>query len=289
MPWPLPLLRDIVHGPFTSSRLGISLEVNLLPANLRVCNLTCGYCHFSRTTWRNRGLVAVGRWPTPDDVVSAVCARLNELRQRSERVDRLTLTGHGEPTLHPEFEPVVERLCEVRDESYPDVSLAILSNSTTADWPNVRAGLERLDERYMKLDAGSDAMLLRLNGDDRTASERLESLRGLRDIVIEAMFVEDPDGEMDNTLEDAVSEWIGALEQLQPSGVHIGTMGAIPLVNRVRPASMSALVAIASRVRDAGFPAEVFAAAPATGYPYSYADRQTGDTGNPADNGHTVA
>jgi wyosine [tRNA(Phe)-imidazoG37] synthetase (radical SAM superfamily) len=55
MPWPLPLLPEIVYGPFTSGRLGATLEINLLPANLRVCNLSCGYCHFRRTQWRQAG------------------------------------------------------------------------------------------------------------------------------------------------------------------------------------------------------------------------------------------
>jgi wyosine [tRNA(Phe)-imidazoG37] synthetase (radical SAM superfamily) len=80
----------------------------------------------------------VGRWPTPEAIAAAVSERLEELGKLGERVDRLTLTGHGEPTLHPEFENVVDRLCGFRDRSYPALSLAILSNSTVAHCPSVR-------------------------------------------------------------------------------------------------------------------------------------------------------
>jgi hypothetical protein len=135
----------------------------------------------------------------------------------------------------------------------------------------------------MKLDAGSDKMLARLNGDWRSARQRVEGLRGLRDIVIEGMFVQDSEGELDNTLEPAVTDWIAMLEQIRPALVHIGTMAATPPNNRLIPASVSSLMEIASRVRAAGFAAEVFAEGPATGYPYSYLDRKTGHSAGTRD------
>ncbi len=268
---PLPLLQAIVYGPVASNRLGATLGVNLLPANLRVCNLHCGYCHFSPTRWRDRDL-AIGSGPCPAEIGVAVAHRLDALVARGQRVERITLTGHGEPTLHPEFDQVVDRLCRLRDQRYPDLALAILSNSTTARWPAVRRGLERLDERYMKLDAGSDAMLRRLNGASMPTSRIVEGLRGLGDVIIQGVFVQDAAGEMDNTCETDVTDWIRALWQIRPSLVHVGTIDAVPPSCPLEPAPATRLLRIAERVRSAGLNVELFASSPATGYPYSYGD-----------------
>lgn len=270
MPCPLPLLQDIVYGPVASNRLGASLGVNLLPANLRVCNLNCGYCHFTATKWRDRGLAAVGRWPGPERVAAEVARSLDHLAARGQRIERVTLTGHGEPTLHPEFEEVVDCLRRVRDRRFPDVKLAVLSNSTTARWPTVRRGLERLDERYMKLDAGSDAMLHALNGGAMPVARIIEGLSGLRNVIVQGMFVHDAAGDMDNTTEAVVTDWIRALLHVRPSHVHVGTIDAAPRSARLQPASVSCLMRIADRVRAAGLTVELFASSPATGYPSSY-------------------
>ena len=53
---------------------------------------------------------------------AAVAARLRQAARDNESLDRLTVAGHGEPTLHPEFDEIVERLVEIRDRLAPDLS-----------------------------------------------------------------------------------------------------------------------------------------------------------------------
>jgi wyosine [tRNA(Phe)-imidazoG37] synthetase (radical SAM superfamily) len=273
---PLPLLQDIVYGPVAANRLGASLGVNLLPANLRVCNLNCGYCHFSPTRWRDQEPTAHGGWPSSGEIAAAVARRLDALAAAGRRVERITLTGHGEPTLHPDFEEVVDGLVRLRDRRYPGVSLAIFSNSTTAEWPAVRSGLQRLDERYMKLDAGSDEMLHRLNGASTPVSRLIEGLRCVGDVILQGMFVHDVFGDIDNTREEEVAAWIGALSAVRPAHVHVGTVDAVPRSSRLQPVPLLRLMEIAERVNAAGFSVELFASSPATGYPYSYREPHAG-------------
>lgn len=66
--------------------------------------------------------------------------------EANELIDRITVAGHCEPTLHPEFDDVSARLRDVRDRLAPDIPIAILSNSTTAGWPDVQRGLAIYDE-----------------------------------------------------------------------------------------------------------------------------------------------
>ena len=132
---PLPPLERIVYGPVRSRRLGASLGINLLPAGMKICNMDCVYCQYgwTRGAVRYRG-ESVG-WPSAQAVETALSARLAAAADRTEVIDRLTVAGHGEPTLHPEFEEIATRLCAVRDRIAPGMPLAILSNSTTAAAP----------------------------------------------------------------------------------------------------------------------------------------------------------
>jgi len=147
-------LDRVCYGPVRSRRPGASLGINLLPSGMKICNMNCAYCQYGWT------LGAIGyrghdvEWPTPQRVATAAADRLQRAAASGEIVDRITIAGHGEPTLHPDFEEIAERLCAVRDRIAPTIPVAILSNSTTCLYDDVRSGLHRLDERCMKLDGG---------------------------------------------------------------------------------------------------------------------------------------
>jgi len=256
---PLPLLEHIIYGPVRSRRLGASLGIDLLPAGMKVCNMNCAYCQYgwSRRVVRHRG-DAIG-WPTAQAVESALTSRLIRAAESGEMLDRITVAGHGEPTLHPEFEEVVARLRSVRDCIAPAVPIAILSNSTTAAFPDVRKGLELFDERYMKLDAGDPITCARINGAGISFARIVDALGVLAPITIQAMFVTDPRGEIDNTIDGVVREWVDALERIRAARVHIYTIDRAPALPALEPVSPRRLREIAERVRAAGIPADVFA------------------------------
>jgi wyosine [tRNA(Phe)-imidazoG37] synthetase (radical SAM superfamily) len=254
----LPALDRIVYGPIASRRLGRSLGVNLLPAGMKVCNMNCAYCQYGWTRGAIRYRGQGSGWPKVDDVASALQARLERAAEAGEFIDRITVAGHGEPTLHPEFEEVARRLCEVRDRIAPDVPLAILSNSTTAAWEDVRGGLLRFDERYMKLDAGDPITYGRINGLGSSILHVIEALAALPSMVIQSIFVTDETGEIDNSNDGAVAEWIGALERVHASGVHIYTLDRAPALGSLHKVPRRRLREIAERVRTRRIPVQVF-------------------------------
>ena len=177
-----------------------------------------------------------------------------------EIIDRITVAGHGEPTLHPEFEEIVDRLRAVRDRLAPGIRTAILSNSTTAGWPDVQRALGRLDERYMKLDAGDTITYARINGPGPSVTAIVDALAELPGVAIQAMFVTDGVGRVDNTTERAVADWLAAVGRVKPTGVHIYTIDRQPAAEYLRPAPRRRLREIAEHVRAAGFRADVFPA-----------------------------
>src|SRR5262245_46024576 len=99
---PLPSLERIMYGPVRSRRLGTSLGINLLPAGMKICNMNCAYCQYGWTRGAVRYRGQGPGWPTVQAVDSALSARLSAAAERNEAIDRLTVAGHGEPTLHPE-------------------------------------------------------------------------------------------------------------------------------------------------------------------------------------------
>ncbi len=256
----LPPIDHIVYGPVRSRRLGASLGVNLLPGGMKVCNMNCVYCQYGWTRGATRYRGQGAGWPTPQAVESVVETRLVRAAETNEIIDRVTVAGHGEPTLHPEFEEVATRLCSVRDRIAPGVPMAILSNSTTAGAEDVRRGLAAFDERYMKLDAGDPITYARINGAGVSITRIIDALQALPPITIQAMFVADPTGDVDNSLEGAVTEWLAALETIRATRVHIYTLDRPPALASLRPVPRRRLREIAERVRAAGIPADVFSA-----------------------------
>jgi wyosine [tRNA(Phe)-imidazoG37] synthetase (radical SAM superfamily) len=192
-----------------------------------------------------------------------VTTRLMQAAESGEILDRMTVAGHGEPTLHPEFEEVVARLCAVRDRVAPDLPLAILSNSTTAMSVDVQKGLGLFDERYMKLDAGDSITYARINGAGGPIARIIGALRALAPVTVQAMFVTDRAGEIDNTTERAIDAWVEALEQVRADRVHIYTLDRAPALSSLRRVPARRLREIAEHARAAGIPARVFASSQA--------------------------
>jgi wyosine [tRNA(Phe)-imidazoG37] synthetase (radical SAM superfamily) len=255
----IPLQPHIVYGPVRSRRLGRSLGINVLPIGAKVCNMNCAYCQYGWTRGAPARTRRVKPWPSPAQVAAAVSARLRSANRENELLDRLTVAGHGEPTLHPKFGEIVERLVEIRDRLAPGLRLAVLSNSTTAAWPSVRRALGLFDERYMKLDAGDPITCAHINGVGTSICTVVDALRDLPQVVVQAMFVSDGAGRVDNTTEGAINEWLNAIDAIQPARVQVYTIDRPPALDGLRAVPARRLREIAERVRAQEIPADIFA------------------------------
>ena len=134
----------------------------------------------------------------------------------------------------------------------------MLSNSTTAHQPEIRDALGRLDERGMKLDAGTQDDLRHVNAAATPIAQIVEALATLPDIAVQAMFVREPRGRIDNARPAAVEAWLRALARIRPREVQIYTLARRPAWASLEPVPAARLHEIATQVRALGVPAAVF-------------------------------
>ena len=238
-----PLVDAVTYGPFPSRRLGQSLGVNILPFGVKVCAFNCNYCQCGWTfNLVDEATLASWTWPAADEVAVGLDHRLKELAAAGTKIDAITISGNGEPTLHPEFPRVVEEILAARDRVARGVPVHILTNGANLARPGVAEALNLLDERHVKLDAGTESMFLEMNSptEDIGIWDVMRGVKALVDFVVQAMFTQ---GRRDNSTPDEVDAWIEAVKRIKPKRVDVYTISR-------DPADAQALAVSEERLRE---------------------------------------
>ena len=220
------LFNNIVYGPIHSRRLGTSLGVELMPLDHKLCTFNCVYCECG---WNEP--VSHPVLPTREEVRLALEEKLSQMVngkcENGKCLDVITFSGNGEPTLHPDFLGIIEDTCALRDRYCPTAKVSVLSNSTQLGRPDVVQALLLCDNRILKLDAGTDTMMRRIDLpvneqlDVETLIERLQSFNG--DFTLQTCFLRgEHDGQrIDNTTPEELEAWYRAVDRLHPKQLMI--------------------------------------------------------------------
>lgn len=215
-----------IFGPIHSRRLGVSLGINLLPADGKVCTFDCIYCECGFNAQRRPTLPM----PTRDEVRQALETRLQQMQKEGPTPDVLTFAGNGEPTAHPHFPEIIEDTLALRDKYFPQAKVSVLCNSTRVTIPAIREALMRVDNAIMKLDT-IDADYIRTldrptgHYDVDEIVEALKLMQGK--LIIQTMFLKgcSAQGEnMNNTTDRYVLPWIETVRNIAPQKVMIYTI-----------------------------------------------------------------
>ncbi|MDO5570217.1 MAG: radical SAM protein [Bacteroidales bacterium] len=142
------LYESIIFGPIHSRRLGISLGINLLPAEGKICSFNCIYCECGYNEERKGG-----KFPSREDVYKALEAKLVLLKQQGIEPNVFTFAGNGEPTLNPHFPQVIDDTIILRDKYFPNAKISVLSNSTQILKDSVFNALKKVDNNILKIDS----------------------------------------------------------------------------------------------------------------------------------------
>lgn len=236
-----------IVGPIHSRRLGISLGVNLLPKDGKVCSFDCLYCECG---WNkdHRG----GHFPTANDVMSQLEAKLQQMQAEEAGLDVITFAGNGEPTLHPHFAEVIDRTIELRNQYYPQAKVSVLSNATRMTDPKVHAALLKVDNNILKIDGAFDETIHLIDQpNDKHYSVR-QVVEGMKtfggQLIVQTMFVRgEHDGQtVDNTTPAEVSAWCELMREIRPHQIMVYSLDRPtpePQLVRVSKEEMANLVA----------------------------------------------
>lgn len=244
-----------VFGPVQSRRLGVSLGINLLPADGKVCSFDCIYCECGLNAERRpkRPL------PTIEELETALEETLEKMKAEGRMPDVLTFAGNGEPTMHPRFPEAVDCAIRLRDRFCPKAKISVLSNSTRIHKPEVREALMRVDNNILKLDTVNPEYISLVDRpvspsyDVRKVIDNMKLFHG--HCIVQTMFM---GGEMegknvDNTSDDFVNPWLEAVKEIKPSMVMIYTIDRETPDQDLKKASHEVLDNIKARVEKAGF------------------------------------
>ena len=247
-----------VFGPIHSRRLGISLGINLLPKGGKVCSFDCIYCECGLNMERR----TKNPLPTADEVVEGLRCKLQEMKHDGLVPDVLTFAGNGEPTLHPHFPEIVDRVRCVRDELCPSAKMSILSNATQIRRPEIREALRHFDNNILKLDT---VCPIYINNVDRPqghydVEEQIRLLAMFQgQCIIQTMLMrgEYEGHNLDNTTEAYIGPYLEALARIRPRAVMLYTLDRETPVGGLLKADPAAMQAIAERIRKLGIDVSV--------------------------------
>ena len=240
-----------IFGPVHSRRLGVSLGINLLPADGKVCSFNCIYCECGFNEDHRPHLPM----PTREEVAECLEQKLQQMTAEGQLPDVLTFAGNGEPTCHPHFAEIIDDTIRLRDQYCPQAKVSVLSNSTMIHRPQVHDALMRVDNNILKLDTVDPQYI---NKVDRPTgaydvAQIIEGMKAFQGhLIIQTMFM--CGAGVDNTGEEYVAPWLEVVEEIRPQPVMIYTIDRETPAQGLLKATHEQLDAIRDRVIAAGIP-----------------------------------
>ena len=247
-----------IFGPVHSRRLGVSLGINLMPGDGKICSFDCIYCECGF----NKDFKPKAARPTREEVQQALEAKLKDMQQNGPAPDVLTFAGNGEPTLHPDFAGIISDTLQLRDHYFPNAKVSVLSNSTMIHKPEVFEALRRIDNNILKLDTVDEAYIQALDQpakgyDVQRIIQHMKAFEGR--CIIQTMFLKGSYNgkDMDNTSDSYVLPWLETVKEIAPHQVMIYTIDRETPTQGLQKATHEELDRIAAMVEAAGISCSV--------------------------------
>ena len=248
-----------IFGPVHSRRLGISLGINLLPADGKVCSFNCIYCECGFNEDHRPTLPM----PTREEVATKLEEKLRQMVAESQLPDVLTFAGNGEPTCHPHFAEIIDDTIRLRNHYCPLAKVSVLSNATMIHRQSVHDALMLVDNNILKLDTVDSIYINKVDRPNGTydVNKIIEGLKAFNGhVIIQTMFMRSQESgvrsqeSVDNTGEAFVEPWLEAVRAIAPQQVMIYTIDRETPAQGLLKATHEQLDAIRDRVIATGIP-----------------------------------
>jgi wyosine [tRNA(Phe)-imidazoG37] synthetase (radical SAM superfamily) len=229
---------SIIFGPIPSRRFGISLGVDLSPSK-KQCNFDCLYCELEGAKTVDK----MDTYPSVNEIINAI----KESFSIHPKIDVITLTANGEPTLYPKLDELVNEINKIKNQT----KTLILSNGSTIYKKEIFNSLLKIDTVKLSLDCISQKCFKKL--DRVNSSVDVEKIvpamcefskETKNDFVLEILFVKDL-----NDSEEELSLLYDAVSKINPKRVDIGTIDRPPAYE-VKPVSYEFLEDVANKFQN---------------------------------------
>jgi wyosine [tRNA(Phe)-imidazoG37] synthetase (radical SAM superfamily) len=240
----MELETSIVYGPRKSRRFGWDLGINLLPLDQKLCTFDCIYCQYGVTP------PILNKWfrfPNATEICRQWSKQLQACETQKISINHTTISGNGEPTMHPHFPEVIADLVKWRNENAPWVKLAVLSNGYRMGNEKICHAFSLLDEPIVKLDTAIPERLAQINRPlmPFSVDRFVEHLKRCSGLLLQTMFLRGwNDGEQDLAI------WMEVIRNIRPREVQIFTATRLPAQTDLTPLSDDDLLAISTRATE---------------------------------------
>ncbi|KAA6332542.1 hypothetical protein EZS27_018958 [termite gut metagenome] len=250
------LFPSVVFGPVHSRRLGLSLGINLLPSDGKLCSFDCIYCECGC----NADHRTASPLPTREEVCTALENKLKEMLAGNTTPDVLTFAGNGEPTCHPHFPEIINDTLVLRDTYFPTAKISVLSNASFIRRPKVFTALTKVDNNILKLDTINETYIQLVNrpANKYSLSETIERLKAFDGkCIIQTMFLKGSymNKDLNNTTDAYVLPWLETVKTIAPRRVMIYTIARETPVRNLYKASHEELDRILAMLIETGISA----------------------------------
>jgi len=237
--------KSVVYGPVHSRRFGWDLGINLLPTNRKLCTFDCIYCQYGFSPpLRNEKQI----FPDIAEILNSWEEQIVLASEKGIPIYHTTVSGNGEPTMHPDFNTIIPQIVEWRNQHASHIRLAILSNGYRIHDAAIRETLKYFDEPILKLDS---AIPEKLKTIDRplapfSLAQFISDLQKCDRIIIQTMFLK---GWNDHPRD--ILCWQNALLQIRPVSVQIYTVSrdtALPELGALSEAELLRIADDTSRL-----------------------------------------
>ena len=212
-----------LYGPVPSRRLGYSLGVDLLP--FKTCSLSCIYCQLGRsqkTTIRRINPYSEKK----------ILDEIKEFLKTGARVDFITFSGSGEPTLNKSIGQLIREIKKITK-----IPVAVLTNSTLLSRAEVRKQLAAAEVVVPSLDAATQPVFEKINRPHPSlkVEKIIDGLAKFRkefkgQIWLEIMLVK---GVNDSPAH--LKKLKEAVDRINPDKIHLNTVVRPPAEKTARP------------------------------------------------------
>ena len=227
-----------IFGPVPSRRLGLSLGIDLVP--FKTCTLDCIYCELGKTaTPLSRRAEYV-----PFAELEVEIKEFFDNSPGAKKIDFITLSGSGEPTLNTALPRVIKLLHQLTK-----TPIALLTNGTLFCQPDVRQEVLDVDLILPSLDVVSEEIFTILNrpAAGLKSQKIIDGLSDLRreypgKIWLEILFCA---GINDNR--DEIERLIKATGEIKPDKIQLNTVVRPGALAQAQAVSDSFLKSLLSR------------------------------------------